>query len=156
MCQNAVNGEVEDYAVKLRPCSTTTPTNLAFNTITHTSANVTWTVPAGGLTFIVRYRVAGTTWTQVVVSTLTGNPPLALTGLTPATTYEVQIAGSCGTTPGTFTPTQTFTTRCDPTPPNVTIGTVTTNSAVVTWAPVVPSATYVIRYRIVGTATWAT
>ena len=157
MCQNAVNGEVEDYAVKLRPCSTTAPTNLAFNTITHTSANVTWTVPAGGLTFIVRYRVAGTsTWTQVVVSTLTGNPPLALTGLTPATTYEVQIAGSCGTTPGTFTPTQTFTTRCDPTPPNVTIGTVTTNSAVVTWAPVVPSATYVIRYRVVGTATWAT
>jgi hypothetical protein len=71
MCQNAVNGEVEDYAVKLRPCSTTTPTNLAFNTITHTSANVTWTVPTGGLTFIVRYRVAGTpTWTQVVVSTL--------------------------------------------------------------------------------------
>ncbi|WBX99054.1 GEVED domain-containing protein [Chryseobacterium gambrini] len=157
MCQNAVNGEVEDYAVKLRPCSTTTPTNLAFNTITHTSANVTWTVPTGGLTFIVRYRVAGTTtWTQVVVSTLTGNPPLALTGLTPATTYEVQIAGSCGTTPGTFTPTQTFTTRCDPTPPNVTIGTVTTNSAVVTWAPVVPSATYVIRYRIVGTGTWTT
>ncbi|MFC5875589.1 Fibronectin type III domain-containing protein [Chryseobacterium arachidis] len=151
MCQNAVNGEVEDYAVRLRPCSTAVPTNLAFNTITHTSANVTWTVPTGALTFIVRYRVAGTTaWTDVVASTLTANPPLALTGLTPATTYEVQIATSCGTAAGTYTATQTFTTRCDPTPPNVTIGTVTTNSAVINWAPVAASSTYVIRYRIVG------
>ncbi|MDQ0592700.1 hypothetical protein QFZ37_001069 [Chryseobacterium ginsenosidimutans] len=157
MCQNAVNGEVEDYSVKLKPCSTTTPTNLAINTITHTSANVTWTVPTGGLTFIVRYRVSGTgTWTEVVASTLTGNPPLALTGLTPATMYDVEIAASCGTTPGTFTPTQTFTTRCDPTPPTVTIGTVTANSAVVNWAPVVPSSTYVLRYRVVGTSTWIT
>lgn len=151
MCQNAVNGEVEDYAVKLRPCSTTVPTNVAFNTITHTSANVTWTVPTGTLTFIVRYRVSGTsTWTQVVASTLTGNPPLNLSGLTPATQYDVQIASSCGTTPGTFTPIQTFTTRCDPTPPNVTIGTVTATSAVVNWAPVAASSTYQIRYRIVG------
>jgi hypothetical protein len=157
MCQNAVNGEVEDYAVKLRPCSTTMPTNLAFNTITHTSANVTWTVPTGGLTFIVRYRVSGTgPWTEVTASTLTGNPPLALTGLTPATMYDVQIAASCGITPGTFTAIQTFTTRCDPTPPTVTIGTVTTNSAVVTWAPIAPSSTYVLRYRVVGTATWIT
>jgi hypothetical protein len=157
MCQNAVNGEVEDYAVKLRPCSTTMPTNLAFNTITHTSANVTWTVPAGGLTFIVRYRVSGTgPWTEVTASTLTGNPPLALTGLTPATMYDVQIAASCGITPGTFTAIQTFTTRCDPTPPTVTIGTVTTNSAVVTWAPIAPSSTYVLRYRVVGTGLWIT
>jgi hypothetical protein len=157
MCQNAVNGEVEDYAVKLRPCITTTPTNLAINTITHVSANVNWTSPAGTLTYIVRYRVAGTTtWTEVVASSLSGNPPLALTGLTPATTYEVQVAASCGTTPGTFTGTQTFTTRCDPTPPNVTIGTVTTNSAVVNWAPIAASSTYVIRYRIVGTTTWTT
>lgn len=157
MCQNAVNGEVEDYAVRLRPCSTTTPTNLAFNTITHNSANITWTVPTGGLTFVVRYRVAGTSaWTEVVTSTLSGNPPLALTGLTPATTYEVQIAASCGVTPSTFTAVQTFTTRCDPTPPNVTIGTVTTNSAVVTWSPIVTSATYVLRYRVVGTTTWNT
>ncbi|WP_294324731.1 GEVED domain-containing protein [uncultured Chryseobacterium sp.] len=157
MCQNAVNGEVEDYAVKLRPCSTTAPTNISFNTITHTSANVTWTVPTGGLTFIVRYRVQGTsTWTEVVVSTLNGNPPLALTGLTPATTYEVQMAATCGTTAGTYTPSQTFTTRCDPTPPAVTVSNVTTNSAVVTWAPVVPSATYVVRYRVTGTSLWTT
>jgi hypothetical protein len=157
MCQNAVNGEVEDYAVKLRPCATTMPTNVAINTITHVSANVNWTVPAGTLTFIVRYRIAGTTtWTEVTASTLSGNPPIALTGLTPATTYEVQVAASCGTTPGTFTNIQTFTTRCDPTPPNVTIGTVTTNSAVVNWAPIAASSTYVIRYRIVGTTTWTT
>ncbi|WP_294249552.1 GEVED domain-containing protein [uncultured Chryseobacterium sp.] len=159
MCQNAINGEVEDYTVKLRPCSVTPPTNITFNTITHTSANVTWTVPSGSLTFIVRYRVSGTgPWTEVTASTLSGNPPLNLSGLTPATTYDVQIASSCGTTPGTFTAIQTFTTRCDPTPPNVTIGTITTTTAVVNWAPVAASATYQVRYRIVGSGAtgWVT
>lgn len=155
MCQIAVNGEVEDYAVRLRPCSTTTPGNPTFNTITHTSAIVNWTGAPGSLTYVLQYRPLGsTTWTSVNVSTLQGNPPITLTNLTPATTYEVQVAANCGTTPGTFTPIKTFTTRCDPTPPNVTISNVTTNSAVVTWAPIAPSSTYVLRYRVVGTTTW--
>ncbi|MBK1898127.1 GEVED domain-containing protein [Chryseobacterium paridis] len=155
MCQVATNGEVEDYAVRLRPCATGVPTNLAINTITHTSAIVNWTGVTNGFTYILQYRPLGsTTWTTVNASTLNGNPPVQLTGLTPATTYEVQVATSCGTTPGTFTPIKTFSTRCDPTPPTVTISNVTTNSALVTWAPIAPSSTYVLRYRVVGTTTW--
>ncbi|ASW75788.1 T9SS C-terminal target domain-containing protein [Chryseobacterium piperi] len=155
MCQVAVNGEVEDYAVKIRPCVTTAPTNLAFSTITHTTAIINWSGAANSLTYILQYRPLGSTaWTSVNVSTLLGNPPIQLTGLTPATTYEVQVAANCGTTPGTFTPIKTFSTRCDPTPPIVTIANVTTNSALVTWAPIAPSSTYVLRYRVVGTTIW--
>ncbi|WP_370897681.1 fibronectin type III domain-containing protein [Chryseobacterium gossypii] len=156
MCQNAINGEVEDYAVKLRPCSTATPGAPTF-TVTHNTAAITWTGATNNMTYLVQYRVQGTTtWTDVYASTLLGNVPLTLTGLTPATTYEVQIAAVCGNTPGAFTAIKTFTTRCDPTPPNVTISNVTTNSAVVTWAPIAASSTYVLRYRIVGTTTWTT
>uniref|UniRef100_UPI00262720B0 GEVED domain-containing protein n=1 Tax=uncultured Chryseobacterium sp. TaxID=259322 RepID=UPI00262720B0 len=155
MCQNALNGEVEDYAVKIRPCATTTPNAPTFNTITHNSAIVNWTGATNNITYLVQYREQGATaWTDVYASTLLGNVPLNLTGLTPATTYEVQISAVCGNTAGTPTTIKTFTTRCDPTPPNVTVSNVTTNSAQITWTPLATSATYVLRYRVVGTATW--
>ncbi|UOU98013.1 fibronectin type III domain-containing protein [Chryseobacterium daecheongense] len=157
MCQNALNGEVEDYAVRLRPCANTTPNAPAFNTITHNSAIVNITGAANNITYLVQYRVAGTTtWTDVYASTLLGNVPLTLTGLTPATTYEVQVSAVCGNTPGTPTAIKTFTTRCDPTPPSVSISNITTNSAQITWTPLAASSTYVMRYRVVGTATWIT
>ncbi|RKT00925.1 GEVED domain-containing protein [Chryseobacterium defluvii] len=157
MCQNALNGEVEDYAVKLRPCASTTPNAPTFNTITHNSAIVNLTGAANNITYLVQYRVAGTTaWTDVYASTLLGNVPLTLTGLTPATTYEVQVSAVCGNTPGAPTAIKTFTTRCDPTPPSVTISNITTNSAQITWTPLAASSTYVMRYRVVGTTTWTT
>src|SRR5690606_15579758 len=132
----ALNGEVEDYAVKIRPCATTTPNAPTFNTITHNSAIVNWTGATNNITYLVQYREQGATaWTDVYASTLLGNVPLNLTGLTPATTYEVQISAVCGNTAGTPTTIKTFTTRCDPTPPNVTVSNVTTNSAQITWTP---------------------
>lgn len=155
MCSDPANGEVEDYYVKLRPCSNVAPSTPTFNTITHTSANVNWVASANNLNYIVQYRPLGsTTWISVNASSLNGNPPLALTGLTPATTYQVQVSAVCNGTPGTPTAIATFTTRCDPTPPNVVVSNVTSTSATVTWNPIVPSATYVVRYRVVGTTTW--
>ncbi|WP_326981091.1 GEVED domain-containing protein [Chryseobacterium sp. MYb264] len=155
MCQNPANGEVEDYAVKLRPCATTVPTNVEISAVTHNSATVSWTAATNNITFLVQYRPLGTaTWTSITASTVLGNMPLPLTGLNPATTYEVQVAAVCNGTPGVFTAIKTFSTRCDPTPPNVSISNITTNSALVTWTPLVGSATYVMRYRKVGAATW--
>ncbi len=151
MCQNAVNGEVEDYVVKLKPCSTATPTGLSFNTITHTSAIVNWTGATDNLTYLLQYRVAGTTaWTNVYVSSI----PYTLNNLIPSTAYEVQVAANCGATTGTFTPVETFTTRCDPTPPGITVSTITTNSALITWNPTIAGVSYKMRWRKVGTAGW--
>ncbi|MDR6516639.1 GEVED domain-containing protein [Chryseobacterium camelliae] len=154
MCQVATNGEVEDYTVRLRPCSTATPGAPTF-TVTHNTATVTWTGATNNITYLVQYRVSGTTaWTNVYASTLIGNIPLNITGLTPATTYDVQISAVCSNTAGTPTAIKTFTTRCDPTPPNVTISNVTATTAVVTWAPVAASSSYVLRYRVVGSTQW--
>ncbi|MCS3530627.1 GEVED domain-containing protein [Chryseobacterium sp. JUb7] len=152
LCQNAINGEVEDYAVRLRPCSSATP-NLPTFTVTHNSAVINWTGATNNLSYLVRYRVQGPPagpWTEVYASTQLGNIPLTASGLIPATTYEVQIAAVCGGTAGTFTAVRTFTTKCDPTPPTVTITNVTTNSAVVSWGPIAASSNYILRYRIVG------
>lgn len=151
MCQNAVNGEVEDYVVQLRPCSTETPTGFTVNTVTHNSAIINWTAAANNLTYLLQYRVQGNpVWTDVYVT----NIPHTLNNLLPSTTYEVQVAANCGKTPGIFTPIKTFTTRCDPAPPSVTAGTITTNSAVITWNPAVVNVKYKMRWRKVGVTGW--
>jgi hypothetical protein len=158
ICVDPVNGEVEDYAVKLRPCATTTPTNVTTTLITQNSATIGWTSALNNNSFVLEYRAVTTPaspWITIQASTLAGNPPVQLTGLVPATLYEVRIAAKCGAgTLGAYTPIKQFTTRCDPTPPNVTVTNVTSTSAVVTWNPIVPSATYLVRYRVVGTTTW--
>lgn len=153
MCANAVDGEVEDYRVRIRPCSNAIPNAPTF-TPTHNS--VTINITGAGVSYVVRYRVAGTTtWTQVYASALLNNfPNLTINGLTPATTYEVEIAAICGDVIGTATPIKTFTTRCDPTPPNVTVTNITPTTALITWSPLAGSATYTMQWRKVGTTTW--
>lgn len=151
MCQNAVNGEVEDYVVKLKPCSTDTPTNPTFTAVTHNSAVINWTAATNNLSYLLQYRILGTTtWTSVYVTSV----PYTLTNLVPYTTYEVQIAANCGTSTGNFTPIRAFTTKCDPTPPGVSVTNITTNSALVTWTPLVTGSTYVMRWRKVGAIAW--
>lgn len=157
-CANAIDGEVEDYAVRIRPCSSAQPQvpTIPIATITHTTAVVNLTGGANTVTYLVRYRVAGTaTWTQIYASAVLGNVPLTLTGLSPATTYEVEVAAVCGGTTGTPTAIKTFTTRCDPTPPTITISNITATSALITWNPVVNSAIYKMRWRKVGAPTWS-
>ncbi|MBV8328115.1 GEVED domain-containing protein [Chryseobacterium sp.] len=158
MCQNAVNGEVEDYRVQLRPCSTATPT-LTTMVPTYNSVTINWTGMTNNVSYVVRYRVQNTTtWTEVYASALLGNVPLVVNGLTPATTYEVQVAALCGDTIGNATPIKTFTTRCDPTPPNVAISNITPTTALVTWSPLAASSTYIMRYRVYGSGAtgWVT
>ncbi|REC59214.1 hypothetical protein DRF65_27175 [Chryseobacterium pennae] len=156
MCQNAVNGEVEDYTVKLRPCSYSQP-NQPTITSTHNSATISWTGVTNNVSYVVRYRIQGLSagpWTLLYASTLLGNIPLIVTGLASAKTYEVQIAAVCGDVVGPFTPIKTFETRCDPTPPNITISNVTANSVLVTWTPLAVGPAYVMRWRKVGETGW--
>ncbi|MGL6128079.1 MAG: GEVED domain-containing protein [Chryseobacterium artocarpi] len=151
MCQNTVDGEVEDYVVKLKPCSIDTPTGLVVNTITHNSATLNWTAATNNLTSLVQYRIVGTNvWTDVYVSDVS----YILNNLLPNTTYEVQITANCGITLGTPTAIKTFTTRCDPTPPNVTVSSITPTTALITWSPLAASSTYTLRWRKVGVTGW--
>ncbi|WP_180277287.1 GEVED domain-containing protein [Chryseobacterium sp. 52] len=154
LCQNAVNGEVEDYAVRIRPCSNNTP-NQPTIVATHNSATITFSGVTNNVTYLLRYRLQGPPpgpWIEIYASALLNNVPLVINGLTPATNYEVQVAAVCGDVVGTFTAIKPFVTRCDPTPPNVTISNITTNSALITWAPLSASSTYTVEWRKVGSA----
>lgn len=154
-CANAANGEVEDYAVRIRPCSNAQPNPPVFGTPAHTSIVVNLSGAPNTTTYLVKYRVQGTsTWTQIYASTVLGNVPLTITGLNPATIYEIEVSTMCGGTVGPATPIQTFSTRCDPTPPTVAVSNITPTSALITWNPVVSNATYKMRWRKVGSPTW--
>ncbi|UZT99917.1 fibronectin type III domain-containing protein [Chryseobacterium fluminis] len=139
--------------VKILICNNATPT-VTVSAVTHNSATVTWGQDLGGASYIVRYRPVGSgaAWQTVNVATApypTATNTTNLANLLPATLYEVEVAAVCNTTPGLYSHNE-FTTKCDPTPPNVNATNITTTSALISWTPLAASSSYVMRYRVVG------
>ncbi|MFN1216889.1 fibronectin type III domain-containing protein [Chryseobacterium kwangjuense] len=137
-------------------CTTATSV-VSVNSITHNSASVTWPLNNGADSYEIRYRAVGTAaWTttnQPVAQPPATSNSINLTNLSPDTLYEVEVAVVCDGVRATYSHTE-FTTQCDPAPPNVTISTVTANSALIAWSPVAANLTYKLRWREVGTTVW--
>ncbi len=71
-------------------CSATTPTGLNVDGFGDTTANISWdAVP--GASYDLRYRPSGGSWTTNNVN----GTSTTLTGLTPETSYEVQVRSEC-------------------------------------------------------------
>ncbi|WP_294246850.1 fibronectin type III domain-containing protein [uncultured Chryseobacterium sp.] len=139
--------------INLRICSNATPV-VTVGTATYNSVVLTWPQDIGGASYLVRYRPVGSTGPWQSYSVPTAASPATtntttLQSLLPATLYEVEIAAVCNGIPGVYSHSN-FTTRCDPTPPNVTITSITPTSAVIGWGPLAASSEYFMRYRIVG------
>ncbi|ROI01131.1 MULTISPECIES: fibronectin type III domain-containing protein [unclassified Chryseobacterium] len=150
-CGSAPYGNYVDFTFVIKPCSTTAPTNVYVDTVNHNTATVHWTASPDNLNYKVYWREVGTTgWpnSSAVLSPPT-NSYVITTGLQPVTNYETMVVALCNTTEGTAVPVS-FTTRCDPTPPNVTISNITTSSALITWSPLAASSNYFMRWRKVG------
>ena len=137
------------------PCIATIPINLTTSSITSNSATATWDIIADA-TYDVRYKeTSSAVWiTSSVVTTTT-----VFTGLTANTNYEVQVRSNC--TDGTnssYSSSVLFTTLegCIATmPTNLTISSITSNSATATW-DIIADATYDVRYKETSSAVWIT
>lgn len=139
--------------ISIRICSNATPA-VTLGTPTYNAVILTWPQDTGGASYLVRYRPAGSTGPWQSYSIPAAAAPATtntttLQPLLPATLYEVELAAVCNGTPGAFSH-DTFSTKCDPTPPNVTITSITPTSAVIGWSPLAASSQYFMRYRIVG------
>lgn len=131
--------------------------------ISSTGASIDWFVQSpvpSGNAMLMRYRAINTaTWTSATPS----SKPVILSGLSPATTYEWQIAQVCSSSTGTsvlspysniivFTTLASNTTCATPT--GLLTDSITSNSARVSWSPVTGAAGYLVRYRPAGSTTW--
>ncbi|MBK7303420.1 MAG: fibronectin type III domain-containing protein [Saprospiraceae bacterium] len=84
-----------------------TPTNLSVSNITTTTATVSWTAVAGASSYNFQYKLnTSGQWNQVNVTTTSVN----MTGMSPATKYDVRVQAVCGSTLGAFTNVVSFTT----------------------------------------------
>tara|TARA_R110002051_G_scaffold160901_2_gene232490 strand:- start:12075 stop:18161 length:6087 start_codon:yes stop_codon:yes gene_type:complete len=85
--------------------NTTPPANLTINTITASTAVATW-LDQGIGSYEVRFRENGTTpWTQV---TGIATNSTTLTGLSPLTTYNVQVRATCSGSASDYSATVNF------------------------------------------------
>jgi len=132
------------------------PAGLNATAITTTSAILNWAVVSGATSYNVQWRPVGaTTWN----TGSTGSTSFNISGLNAGTTYEFQVQAICGGIPGLFSASANFTTSSAQTcgtPAGLLATTVTTNSATLNWATVSGATSYNVRWRQVGTTTWAT
>lgn len=139
----------------IAPCSPGTcgtPSGLSATPATGT-ALLTWASLPGALTYNIQYRVvAAGTWSNTTSATNS----ITLTSLTAGTTYEYQVQAVCGSGPGTFSSTSSFTTLAPPcsTPSGLMVSAIDTNAAVLDWIAVSGAASYNVRYRVLSSATW--
>ncbi|MBD2714236.1 fibronectin type III domain-containing protein [Microvirga sp. STR05] len=94
------------------PPSCAAPSGIATNSVTSTSANVTFTASASATSYTVTYTPAGGTATTVTPAPTAS--PVALTGLTPSTAYSVSIVSNCAGGQTSSAVTTSFTTLSPP------------------------------------------
>ena len=133
-----------------------TPTWPATVSVTSTTATVNWDIVYGAQSYSVQYRLPNGTWYNAPGSPFNSTTAV-ITGLSPGTTYEWRVRANCGynqysgwTTPITFT--TLGGSSCDPTS-WLNTSNITSNSAVLEWAPVPGAVNYAVEYRVVG-GTW--
>jgi hypothetical protein len=145
-------------ALCLTACSGTScnaPSGMNTASITTSSATFNWTAISGATSYVIRYRVVGTsTWSTGASATNSLN----VSALASGANYEWQVQTVCSAGSSSYTSSTTFTTAIPPcnAPTGMNTSAVTTSSATFNWTAVSGALSYNIQYRIVGTVTWST
>ena len=131
------------------------PTPLV-GSITATSASVSWTAVTNATSYDMRYKKrTDATWT-----TSTGvTSPRSLSSLDPNTGYEVQLRTIRTSYPtGSWSSSTNFTTPKHPalSSPTPSVGSITADSASVSWTAVTNATSYDMRYKKRSLSGWTT
>ncbi|GAA4374125.1 hypothetical protein GCM10023186_05400 [Hymenobacter koreensis] len=122
------------------PTACAAPTGLSVGSITQTTASVSFTASASATGYTVTTTPASST--QNVTA-----GPVTLSGLTPGTAYSVNIVSNCAGGTTSTAATAAFSTAAPPpcnAPTNLAAGSITANSAVISFTPNGTSSSYTV------------
>lgn len=127
------------------------PYNLAASSAAIGSATLAWSALPG--TFTVRYRLQGQPdWT--VVPGLTGTS-CTISALATCQPYEFQVAATCDTSESPYSPVLHWTSEgCCTAPASIAATALDTSTVAVSWATVLASTTYDLRFREINAPVW--
>jgi hypothetical protein len=111
-CETFSYGEVEDYTVNITGASAPScgvPSGLSSSSVTSSSFTASWSSVSGAVSYDVRVRSNGGTW-SVLNSTSTS---LNLTGASASTAYELQVRANCSVS-SAYSSSRTVTTSSAP------------------------------------------
>ncbi len=134
------------------------PSGLAAGSVTTTSAALSWATVAGATGYNLQWKTnAATTWTTV--NNLTGTT-YSLTGLSASTTYNFKVQTICSaTSTSAYATAVNFTTLtasvCNA-PSGLIAGSITYNSATLSWAAVTGATGYNLQWKTNAATTWTT
>lgn len=163
ICSSTSTGAFSTPISVTTSANTTTcavPTGLAAGTLTANTATINWTNVSGAQGYNLQWKAnAATTWTTVSNLTTTS---YNLTGLTAATTYNVRVQTVCSSsltssysTAINCTTTSTSTGGCA-VPTGLATTAITTNTANITWTPVLGATSYKLQWKKTSATSWTT
>ncbi|MBL0105369.1 MAG: fibronectin type III domain-containing protein [Bacteroidetes bacterium] len=145
---------VYSFTTLSTPLSCVRPFGLTTTGLTNTSVTVDWTNFVTADTFRIRYAVFGTNNYRYINVNGGLAHSYSLTGLQPATTYNVQISSICTGVSSGYCPAVSFTTASTAVSCVIPWGLSSSNTAntsvTVSWSPYVAADTFRVRYREVG------
>lgn len=131
------------------------PAGLSATSLTSGSATFNWS-STGAAGYNVRYKPnTSSTWT----SASSGSTFLSVSGLSPSTNYEFQVAGVCsGTVSSAFSSSCTFSTLANTTsvcnvPAGTSVTNITKSSAALKWTST-GAVSYNVRYKPIASTVW--
>ncbi|MBL0047827.1 MAG: fibronectin type III domain-containing protein [Bacteroidetes bacterium] len=140
------------FTTDIPPCNT--PSGLAASLITDNSAQLNWTAFSGANSYSVQYKEStASNW----ISLTCNSNSISITNLQASATYQFQIESNCGigVSSGYSAP-ATFTTLAQPciAPLGLSVNSVTSSTASITWNGQSNAQSYTISYRLNGAANW--
>ncbi len=132
------------------------PSGLASNSVTSSSATVTWGAASGAVSYNVQYTPTGGSTTTVN----TTSTSYAISGLSASTTYSYQVQTVCSASSSAYSTAGSFTTSaagstCG-TPTGLAASSITSTTATVSWTAVSGAVSYNLQYKLASSGTWTT
>lgn len=134
-----------------------TPTGVSSASITSSTAQISWNNTVTADTFRLRFAENGTT-SYRYKDIAGGVYTTSISGLSPVTTYDIQVSSVCMGVGSGYSSIHTFSTIAGTiacaTPYDLSTSGIAQNSATISWTPDITADSFMVRYSVLGTTNY--